>query len=135
MIPSASGLPFDDIRALVAAMPGPDSEAAAAVRSRDKTLTKPLGSLGRLEAIAEWLAAWQGRAPPAVNRPLVAVFAGNHGVAARGVSAYPAAVTMQMVEAMRCHQPDLPGQRSRPEGLRPGPRSADRRRHAGGGAR
>ncbi len=98
MIPSTSGLPFDDIRALVAAMPGPDGEAVAEVRARDATLTKPPGSLGRLEQIAEWLAAWQGRAPPAVNRPLVAVFAGNHGVAARGVSAYPAAVTRQMVE-------------------------------------
>ncbi len=98
MIASASGLPFDDIRALVKAMPGPDSDAAAAVRARDATLTKPLGSLGRLEEIAEWLAAWQGRAPPKVNRPLVAVFAGNHGVAGRGVSAYPAAVTRQMVE-------------------------------------
>ncbi len=98
MIPSASGLPFDDIRALVKAMPGPDSEAAAMVRARDATLTKPAGSLGRLEEIAEWLAAWQGRAPPAVERPLVAIFAGNHGVAARGVSAYPAAVTRQMVE-------------------------------------
>ena len=98
MIPPASGLPFDDIRALVRAMPGPDAEAAAAVRARDATLTKPAGSLGRLEEIAEWLAAWQGRAPPSVNRPLVAVFAGNHGVAAQGVSAYPAAVTRQMVE-------------------------------------
>ena len=98
MIASASGLPFDDIRALVKAMPGPDSEAAAAVRAREATLTKPPGSLGRLEEIAEWLAAWQGRAPPKVNRPLVAVFAGNHGVAGRGVSAYPAAVTRQMVE-------------------------------------
>jgi nicotinate-nucleotide--dimethylbenzimidazole phosphoribosyltransferase len=79
-------------------MPGPDSAAAEAVRARDATLTKPAGSLGRLEEIAVWLAAWQGRAPPAVNRPLVAVFAGNHGVAARGVSAFPAAVTRQMVD-------------------------------------
>ena len=98
MIPTSSGIPFDDIRALFAAMPGPDSDAAAAVRARDATLTKPPGSLGRLEEIAEWLAAWQGRVPPKVNRPLVAVFAGNHGVAARGVSAFPAAVTKQMVE-------------------------------------
>ncbi len=98
MNPSASGLPFDDIRALVRAMPGPDSEAAAEARARQAMLTKPPGSLGRLEEIAEWLAAWQGRAPPRVERPLVAVFAGNHGVAARGVSAYPAEVTRQMVE-------------------------------------
>lgn len=79
-------------------MPGPDSAAAAAVRARDATLTKPAGALGRLEEIVEWLGAWQGKALPAVNRPLVAVFAGNHGVTARGVSAFPAAVTQQMVE-------------------------------------
>jgi nicotinate-nucleotide--dimethylbenzimidazole phosphoribosyltransferase len=98
MTASLSGLPFDDIRALVAKMPGPDQTAAAAVRARDAVLTKPAGSLGRLEEIAEWLAAWQGRERPAVNRPLVAVFAGNHGVAAHGVSAFPAAVTRQMVD-------------------------------------
>lgn len=91
-------LPFDDIRALVRKMPGPDESAAAAVRARDAVLTKPAGSLGRLEEIAEWLAAWQGRAPPAVHRPLVAIFAGNHGVVAHGVSAFPAAVTRQMVD-------------------------------------
>ena len=78
-------------------MPGPDADAAAATRARERTLTKPPGALGRLEEIAEWLAAWQGRAPPAVNRPLVAVFAGNHGVAQHGVSAYPPEVTSQMV--------------------------------------
>ena len=95
---SETGMPFDDIRALVAGMPGPDQEAVAAVRARDANLTKPAGALGRLEEIVEWLAAWQGRAPPTVHRPLVAIFAGNHGVVAHGVSAYPAAVTRQMVE-------------------------------------
>jgi nicotinate-nucleotide--dimethylbenzimidazole phosphoribosyltransferase len=97
MVAPATGLPFDDFRALLAKMPAADAEAVAKVRARDRELTKPPGSLGRLEEIVEWLAAWQGRAPPAVNRPLVAVFAGNHGVAGRGVSAYPAAVTQQMV--------------------------------------
>jgi nicotinate-nucleotide--dimethylbenzimidazole phosphoribosyltransferase len=101
MTPPPSALPFDDIRALVGAMPGPDAAAVARVRARDAVLTKPPGSLGRLEEIAEWLAAWQGRAPPAVSRPLVAIFAGNHGVARRGVSAYPAEVTVQMVENFR----------------------------------
>ena len=90
--------PLDDIRALLARMPEPDKTAAAAVRARDAVLTKPAGSLGRLEAIAEWLATWQAKSPPAVNRPLVAVFAGNHGVVAHGVSAFPAAVTRQMVD-------------------------------------
>ena len=95
---SASGLPFDDIRDLIAAMPGPDMAAANAVRARDKELTKPAGSLGRMEEIAEFLAAWQGKAKPTVDRPLVCVFAGNHGVVAQGVSAYPQAVTRQMLE-------------------------------------
>ena len=98
MVASSSGLPFDDFRALVRSMPGPDLAAVARVKARDATLTKPAGALGRLETLVEWLAAWQGKAPPAVNRPLVAVFAGNHGVTARGVSAFPAAVTRQMVE-------------------------------------
>ena len=97
MIATATGLPFDDFRALLRKMPLADAAAAAKVRARDLTLTKPPGSLGRLEEIAVWVAEWQGRAPPAINRPLVAVFAGNHGVANRGVSAYPQAVTAQMV--------------------------------------
>ncbi len=95
---AASGLPFDDIRRLIRDLPGPDEAAAAAVRRRDALLTKPGGSLGRLEALAEWTAAWQGRVTPLVTRPLVAIFAANHGIAARGVSAYPQAVTRQMVE-------------------------------------
>jgi nicotinate-nucleotide--dimethylbenzimidazole phosphoribosyltransferase len=95
---SMSALPFDDIRALVARMPSADEAAMATVRSRDAVLTKPAGSLGRLEEIAEWLAAWQGKAPPTVSRALVAIFAGNHGVVSHGVSAFPASVTQQMVD-------------------------------------
>ena len=95
---SMSAIPFDDIRALVKGMPGPDLRAAEATRARDATLTKPADSLGRLEEIAVWLATWQGRSPPTINKPVVAVFAGNHGVASRGVSAYPASVTQQMVD-------------------------------------
>ncbi|WP_310620325.1 nicotinate-nucleotide--dimethylbenzimidazole phosphoribosyltransferase [Flexibacterium corallicola] len=95
---STTGLPFDDIRNLVEAMPGPDLEAVAAVKARDAQLTKPAGSLGRLEKIVEWLAAWQGQPKPRVTRPLVAVFAGNHGIAKKGVSAFPPEVTAQMVE-------------------------------------
>ncbi len=94
---ATTGLPFDDIRRLLADLPPPDEEAAAAVRRRDGKLTKPPGSLGRLEHIAEWLARWQGRHAPKIERPVVAVFAGNHGVVNQGVSAYPQAVTRQMV--------------------------------------
>ncbi|MEX0814561.1 MAG: nicotinate-nucleotide--dimethylbenzimidazole phosphoribosyltransferase [Dongiaceae bacterium] len=86
-----------EIRALLAALPGPDLEARSLAATREAALTKPAGSLGRLEELTAWLAAWQGRHPPRLERPRVAVFAGNHGVAAQGVSAYPAAVTVQMV--------------------------------------
>jgi nicotinate-nucleotide--dimethylbenzimidazole phosphoribosyltransferase len=70
--------------------------ALAAARERQAQLTKPAGSLGRLEEIAEFLASWQG-GPPHVDAPLVAVFAGNHGVVVQGVSPYPASVTQAMV--------------------------------------
>lgn len=88
---------FAEIRALLPELPGPDRGAAALAAAREGQLTKPPGALGRLEELAQWLSAWQGRHPPRLERPRVAVFAGNHGVAARGVSAYPAAVTAQMV--------------------------------------
>lgn len=87
----------DEIRRLLDRLPGPDVEAVRAVATREATLTKPAGSLGRLEELTSWLAAWQGRIPPAAERITVRIFAGNHGVAARGVSAYPAEVTRQMV--------------------------------------
>lgn len=86
-----------DFRRLVATLPGPDRAAVAAFRERDAQLTKIPGSLGRLEEVGEWLAAWTGRTPPRVEAPLVAVFAANHGIAAKGVSAFPAEVTAQMV--------------------------------------
>jgi len=71
--------------------------AAATAARRNAALTKPPGSLGRLEDVIVWLARWQGRAVPRLDRVEVLVFAGNHGVVAQGVSAYPAGVTAQMV--------------------------------------
>jgi len=88
---------LDDIRSALAALPGPDVEALAAARARDAVLTKPPGALGRLEELAAWYGSWRGTGRPALARPQIAVFAGNHGVAARGVSAFPAEVTAQMV--------------------------------------
>src|SRR5258708_18234360 len=90
---------FDEMRRILRDLPGPDLSARTEVVRRQVELTKPPGSLGRLEEIAEWLAAWQGRAQPKVEHPRIAVFAGSHGVAARGVSAYPAEVTAQMVKS------------------------------------
>lgn len=89
---------IDAIRALAATLPAGDDAAAAGAAARQAVLTKPAGSLGRLEALAAFLARWQGRAVPALDRVEVLVFAGSHGVAARGVSAYPSEVTAQMVQ-------------------------------------
>jgi nicotinate-nucleotide--dimethylbenzimidazole phosphoribosyltransferase len=80
---------------------GPDAAAAQAARMRQKTLTKPPGSLGRLEDLSVWVAACQGVCPPRqFARARVVVFAGDHGVTADGVSAYPSEVTAQMVANM-----------------------------------
>ncbi|QJU60841.1 nicotinate-nucleotide--dimethylbenzimidazole phosphoribosyltransferase [Sphingomonas sp. AP4-R1] len=83
--------------ALLAGLPARDDAARDAALARQGQLTKPPGSLGRLEEIAIFLAGWQGRERPAIERGRAIVFAGNHGVVARGVSAFPQAVTAQMV--------------------------------------
>jgi nicotinate-nucleotide--dimethylbenzimidazole phosphoribosyltransferase len=76
----------------------PDAGAAAAARARQDTLTKPRGALGRLEDLSVWAASCQGHCPPRqFERARVVVFAGDHGVARSGVSAYPPEVTAQMV--------------------------------------
>lgn len=89
--------PFVDIIDLLHINPAADEAAVSAVRRRDARLTKPQGSLGQLEHLVEFLARWQGKPAPTLDNPMVAIFAGNHGVTAQGVSAYPAEVTAQMV--------------------------------------
>lgn len=88
---------FDAIRRLLSELSGPAEACVAAVRERQTQLTKPPGSLGRLEDIVAFLAAWQGQPRPMLAQPLVLIFAGNHGVVRRGVSAYPASVTRAMI--------------------------------------
>lgn len=85
------------LRLLIETLPDGDDSAASAAIARDRLLTKPPGALGRLEELAIWLARWQGRARPRAESIRIAVFAGNHGIAAAGVSPYPASVTAQMV--------------------------------------
>lgn len=84
-------------REFLAEAPGPDEVAAKAAAGRNGQLTKPPGALGRLEELAIWYAGWRGEAQPEITAPQVIVFAGNHGVTAQGVSAFPAEVTAQMV--------------------------------------
>lgn len=94
----ASVAAFD---AALAELPAPDVTMRAAAAARQARLTKPAGSLGRLEEIALFMAAWQRDARPRLDDGRVVIFAGNHGVAARGVSAFPPAVTAQMVANFR----------------------------------
>lgn len=91
-------LPFQDFRDLLVRLPAGNDAAAARVRSLLATVEDPPGSLGRLNDLACWLARWSGRAPPAVQRPLVAIFAASNGVA--GVSARDSEWTRRAVE--RC---------------------------------
>jgi nicotinate-nucleotide--dimethylbenzimidazole phosphoribosyltransferase len=86
-----------ELRALCLDLPGGHPAASAAVAGREDRLTKPPKSLGRLEDLTAFLAHWQGHSPPLLDRAEILVFAGNHGVTAQGVSAYPAEVTVQMV--------------------------------------
>ncbi len=88
---------LDDLRAACADLFTGSDDAARAAQARQDVLTKPQGSLGRLEELAVWLARWQNTARPRLDRVQVVVFAGSHGIAARGVSAFPAEVTAQMV--------------------------------------
>ena len=74
-----------------------DSQALEAARDRNGQLTKPPGALGRLEDLAIWYAGWRGTPKPQLTAPQVVIFAGNHGVTAQGISAFPAEVTEQMV--------------------------------------
>ncbi len=85
------------IAVTAAAIPTLDEEARAAARTRQARLTKPPGALGRLETLSEELAAITGQPRPRLERRAIIVAAGDHGVAARGVSAYPSEVTAQMV--------------------------------------
>ncbi|KPA22012.1 Nicotinate-nucleotide--dimethylbenzimidazole phosphoribosyltransferase [Shimia sp. SK013] len=86
-----------EFQALLATAPGADQKALGEAEERNSQLTKPPGALGRLEDLAIWYGGWRGTGRPAIEAPQVIVFAGNHGVTAQGVSAFPAEVTEQMV--------------------------------------
>lgn len=88
---------LDGFRKALSDMPDVDAKAREGAAERNSQLTKPPGALGRLEDIAQWYAGWRGDARPKVSAPQIIVFAGNHGVAAQGVSAFPPEVTEQMV--------------------------------------
>ena len=88
---------LDEFRALLKTAPHADQKALSDAADRNGQLTKPPGALGRLADVALWYASWRGEAAPQISAPQIIIFAGNHGVTAQGVSAFPAEVTAQMV--------------------------------------
>lgn len=88
---------IQDVKACFAGLPRADEAARQAAEARNAVLTKPAGALGRLEELAIWFAQWRQSATPAIDTAQIIIFAANHGVAAQGVSAFPAEVTAQMV--------------------------------------
>jgi nicotinate-nucleotide--dimethylbenzimidazole phosphoribosyltransferase len=93
---------MDEVLApLLSQLPEPDAEASRSVRERATRALRPAGALARLDELAAWLAGWQRCARPAVRAPAAVVFVADHGVAARGVSAYPQSVTEAMLSALR----------------------------------
>ena len=82
---------------VIADLPPVDGRTQNRAASRQAELTKPPGSLGRLEEVAIWMAGWQRRDCPAIEHGQCLIFAGNHGVVAQGISPFPAEVTAQMV--------------------------------------
>ena len=86
-----------EFAAILQQAPEVDRRALDAAYDRNGQLTKPPGALGRLEDLAIWYAGWRGTPIPQIAAPQVVIFAGNHGVTAQGISAFPAEVTEQMV--------------------------------------
>jgi nicotinate-nucleotide--dimethylbenzimidazole phosphoribosyltransferase len=87
----------DDLVAAFATLPSFDVQMESQARNHLDNLTKPQGSLGRLEDIAAWTAGWQRSLKPSAEKAYTLIFAGNHGVTKQGVSAFPSEVTVQMV--------------------------------------
>ena len=93
-------MPFrepDGFRRILRDLPAADERVRELATERNSVLTKPPGALGRLEELAIWYASWRGELRPSIRQPQIVIFAGNHGVAAQGVSAFPSEVTAEMV--------------------------------------
>ncbi|GCD75820.1 nicotinate-nucleotide-dimethylbenzimidazole phosphoribosyltransferase [Acetobacter pasteurianus NBRC 3299] len=104
--PSFSNAPLylgsmPELRSLCSNLPQADKTAQSAIAQREQQLTKPEGSLGRLEELTSWLGGWQQHATPKLKNVQVLVFAGNHGVTQQGISPWPSDVTAQMVSNFR----------------------------------
>ena len=91
----------DSLRALLRDLPPADEKSRAALADRAAQILRPAGALARLDEIAVFIGGWQRCVTPIIERPVALIFAGDHGVAADGVSAYPQDVTGAMLQAFR----------------------------------
>lgn len=96
-----------DLRVELAEMPARSEAAAAAAAERAATVLRPGGALAALDDLAVWVAGWHDTGTPLIEEPAVLVFAGDHGVAAEGVSAYPAEITAAMLAAVERGQASI----------------------------
>ena len=85
-----------EFKELLKNQPNSNLDIEKQASERNNQLTKPPGSLGRLEELAIWYSSWRGELAPKLRSPQVVVFAGNHGVTAQGISTFPSEVTQQM---------------------------------------
>jgi len=97
----------DELRALLSAAPEPCAESRRSARERADSVLRPSNALAQLDDLAVWVASWQRRSRPRIDRPVGVVFAGDHGVAAEGVSGYPAEITAAMLQAVRRGQASI----------------------------
>ncbi len=97
----------DELRREFASMSPPSEEAAAAATQRAASVLRPAGALAQLDELAVWVAGWQGTGEPIIEEPAVLVFAGDHGVAVEGVSAYPSDITAAMLAAVERGQASI----------------------------
>ncbi|TMV35952.1 nicotinate-nucleotide--dimethylbenzimidazole phosphoribosyltransferase, partial [Thioclava sp. BHET1] len=91
--PICAATSFAELRDRLADLTAFDTEKAEAARARQMSLTKPPGSLGRLEDLAIFMAGWRGVERPRIAEAQALIFAGNHGICARGVNPFPQEVT------------------------------------------
>lgn len=94
----------DLLRSLLTDLPESDPASADAVRTRAGSVLRPEGALQRLDDIAVHMAGWRQTTTPTVERPGVVVFAGDHGIAAAGVSKYPSDITAAMLAAVQAER-------------------------------
>jgi nicotinate-nucleotide--dimethylbenzimidazole phosphoribosyltransferase len=90
-----------EISSALDGLPEVDTDAVAAVAERAANVLRPTGAFARLDAVASWLAGWQRTTQPRADQPALVIFAADHGVVEEGVTAYPASVTREVVEALR----------------------------------